>query len=611
MKTLKRIFWTITIVLLVVSKVSFSQDKAEDIIFKAMSDELKRNIDSLKIEGLKNPFYIGYTITDLKMLFVNASLGSIIESKITPCRTFKNTILVGDYNRTSENYMDQNTIWSWDGDNKVVLDNDYRGIRHALWESTDSKYKNAVSVYEAKMSAIKQQNLPPEELALPDYTREQKTEMILPSKSFEFDKKYWENVAAELSLIFKDYNEIFSSGTSVYLYQADVYFLNSEQTKIKYPVTIAAVRVTANTQAVDGEPLFNYVVHYALTPDELPPMDKLKKEVKEMADMLVAVRNAPVYNDFYSGPVLFEGEAVAEIVSQKFFSNPTSLIANRKPILANQNLSRYAGYSVIDNALEIMFDKKIISGDLTIQSTPSMKSFNGVNLIGSYSVDAEGVKPPENLILVENGILKNLLSDRIPTLKTQKSNGHEICFFDYGGSLSSVIGPGVINLSAKNGISKEVLKNKLLQTAKENNYEYAFIVRKMENTNAGVVKDDDNSYYYSRGSDTENKDKLSKSLLVYKVNVSDGKEELVRGIEISGLSVKAFKRILGVSDKQFVYNTMITGKEDSYNAWGYLYGMPASFIVPDVMLFEELDIQKEKRTVTKKLPVVQNPVGIK
>ncbi len=40
-----------------------------------------------------------------------------------------------------------------------------------------------------------------------------------------------------------------------------------------------------------------------------------------------------------------------------------------------------------------------------------------------------------------------------------------------------------------------------------------------------------------------------------------------------------------------------------------LSGTPASFILPDAFLIEYLDVQKQKRAITKKLPVVKNPVG--
>jgi len=38
--------------------------------------------------------------------------------------------------------------------------------------------------------------------------------------------------------------------------------------------------------------------------------------------------------------------------------------------------------------------------------------------------------------------------------------------------------------------------------------------------------------------------------------------------------------------------------------------MLTSFIVPDAMLFEELELKKHKRAIAEKTPVVDNPVEI-
>jgi len=78
-------------------------------------------------------------------------------------------------------------------------------------------------------------------------------------------------------------------------------------------------------------------------------------------------------------------------------------------------------------------------------------------------------------------------------------------------------------------------------------------------------------------------------------------------------SVSAIKRIIGASKKQMAYNRFMPLKEregyyyDTDNNWN-LRGMPASFIVPEVILLEELEIEKEERALTVNLPVVPNPL---
>ena len=70
-----------------------------------------------------------------------------------------------------------------------------------------------------------------------------------------------------------------------------------------------------------------------------------------------------------------------------------------------------------------------------------------------------------------------------------------------------------------------------------------------------------------------------------KVYVADGREELVRGIENSfSLSINScFKRILGVSDEEFIESSVFSTALSTY-------------IVPRSILFEEVDLAKTKRS---------------
>lgn len=614
MKTIKLSFIVVVLfsIVFLTNKNLFSQEQTENVVKKAMKDELSRNMEKLAIENLKRPFFISYTISDAKTLFISSSLGAIITSEQIPYRKQQVRILVGDYKRNNENFVDMNTLWSYSSSKNIPLDDDYYGIRRSFWKSTDSKYKSAAEAYEGKISAMNQQNLSEEDASLDDLSKESEIKLNIPDIAFKFVQEKWENTAKELSGIFNDYSGIFSSNVSIFLYYADVYFLNSENTETKYPVTLAAIRVNGQTQAEDGEPLYDHILYYTLTPDELPSINEMKQDVKAMADKLVEIRNAPVFDDSYSGPVLFEGQAVAELFAQKFFSGNTGLIAKRKPILSQPQMASMMG-NTLENPLESRMDKKIISRDLTIKATPKLKKFEETNLLGSFDVDAEGVIPEKELMLVENGVLKTLLNGRTPTPKVKKSNGHKRIVLQSGG-ISSDIGPGVITVSTSSGISKDELKKKLIEAAKEEDLDYAFIIRKLECPNSGIEKKDGQSSFYSFGSGNEKKESISRPLYVYKVSVKNGNEQLVRTVELESLSIKSLKRILGTSNKQFTYNTVL----NSDNAGGFswyrserwsLNGIPASFIVPDAILFEELDIRKEKRAVTTKLPVLENPVG--
>jgi hypothetical protein len=80
--------------------------------------------------------------------------------------------------------------------------------------------------------------------------------------------------------------------------------------------------------------------------------------------------------------------------------------------------------------------------------------------------------------------------------------------------------------------------------------------------------------------------------LIYKVYVADGREELVRGATISGITIKNFKHILGTSDGEIIVN-------DNYDG--------GTYIVPDGVLFEDVDITRNNDIHFNKPYIVQKP----
>lgn len=102
---------------------------------------------------------------------------------------------------------------------------------------------------------------------------------------------------------------------------------------------------------------------------------------------------------------------------------------------------------------------------------------------------------------------------------------------------------------------------------------------------------------------------VSRPIYIYRISVKDGMEELVRTAKIADLSLKSFKRIVGVAAPQEVYNTMQRGKRGTYYQSRYaLVGVPASFIVPKAIVFQEIEIEKDKDIVYKKEPIVPSPM---
>jgi len=528
-------------------------DSGSDVISKSIRTEVDRALEGLSKQKTEPPFFIAYTLGDIKQLVISASNGSLMSSDVYPVRTGNARLLMGNYNCTDENFTGTASGGTYGYDGSPCLDNNEAGIRYTLWRDLDAIYKSAVENYEQKRAAIKQLNIPAKDLELPDWDQTPTVVMdSVPFPNINLDPQTYEEYVKAASAVFSDYKDILKSNVALSIYAATNYFYNTEKSEYKLPFIFASLDVIALAKTGDGEDQRVDLNVTVGSPNDLPPIEDFKKQCRKVADNLMEKIKAPKLQEAYSGPVLFEGLAVVRTFYSNFFYGDNSLITQRKPFSAE-------GYSYGGNRLEEMIDKRITAKEITIEDLTGTPEYNGVKLLGYTPIDAQAVVPPAKLTLVENGILKNLLNDRVPTAKVPHSNGHSL----FTPGAASMTNTGVVRMSDTQMKSKEELRSELFRLAKEEGYSYAYIIRDISD---------------------------STPLELYRVNINDGTEERVRSATITNLDYQSFKRISAVSDKEMIFNGIA--------------GTLLSVIVPDAILFEELQIQSDRVDNFRKPPVV-------
>ena len=558
MKTIKNILLLIALIL--GGQGAFAQN--QNPVISAIQKEVDRNKTGLKMEGMASPFFISYTIVEVQSHTISASLGTINNSRNSQQRRGIPTLLVGDYLRNN---------FSTDGESEEstsLFDN--TGIPVTIWRGLDEAYKTAVEKFKAKMATQQQQTQTEEEKNLPDFEQVAPVNIVLQPATLNFDKDYWENYLRKASETAKQYPDILNSSLSLNVQNIMSYTYNTEGSRYAVPNTVYQLTFTASTRAEDGQDLSRTMRVDNKTFAQMPDLATFSEQCKTMMEGLINLKNAPVIDEAYSGPVLFEGLAAVSIFRQALLNSklaaspvraakqPNSMIT----VLLNMvtNILGSGGGS-----LELMLNKKVISRDITVKSITGQEFYNGKKLNGYYQVDAEGVVPDKELMLIENGVLRTMLNGRKPTKKIGHSNGH--ARFDNESNLMVV--PGNILITSSNTYSNEALRTKLLTAAKEEDLDYALIVRAMESNDLN---------------------------LIYKVYVADGREELVRGAVITDAgNLKAFKRILGSSDQEQMVNYATGGTVQS------------TVIAPSALLFEEMDITRKSEIEFKKSYIVPRP----
>jgi TldD protein len=574
-----------------------------DQTLRAMRDEMERSKTrlELKIPGTDQPvrpYYVEYRLLDLDVKEIVAQFGTLMTSAHTRNRFMDVSARVGNYKLDSSNFIGDEGFRGFIGSTgSVGIDRDYDSLRQDLWIATDQAFKEAVETYSRKqayLSSLARQS------DIDDFSKAEPVHVIDPLVTPDWSGRNWDQEARESSATLRAFPEIYEARVTYYLVYATEYLMTSEGTEIRTNRTFAAVEAGMNTLAEDGMPLNHLYSAYAPRPADLPNVDAVRKGLNVAGSELMALRASRPAED-YTGPVLFEARAAAPLLAQ--ILGP-AMNGSRPPIsfqpIVEQMLGNLGGKSDWSGR----FGARVLPTSVSIVDDPSMKDFHGAPLIGSYSVDDEGVRA-QKVTVVENGTLKTLLMSRRPGNDSNQSNGHGRSGFltDAKPTMSNLL------FTASDEVSPADLKKKFLDECRAEKLNYCVIVREMDNPSLSLLHQEDFSELLaSYGGGAGTGDRLP--LLVYKVYPEDGREEVMRGARIIGVTSRSLRNLAGIGNDNFVYNYMqsqIAGfSGTALGAYGSAQGgLPASVVAPS-LLFEELEV-RGARGEPKRLPLLPAP----
>ncbi len=558
-------------------------------IDRAMNDELERSKTQLRLTGLIDPFYISYTTNDNYRIDITASFGALTRSLQTHQRQLNLRLLVNNYQLNDENF-DAGGGGIFGGGNQIdmnlPLDDDYNTIRRAYWLATDNLFKEANETFTKKKAALERKQLSDEDKNLPDFAKAPKVELIETPADFPVDKAKLESLIRDLSAVFLKYKAIQNSNVSFSFNNSYQFLKNTEGTNIRKPQTLCEMNIQATAQAADdGEPLALAISFAGLTPDALPERKALMEATEKLAKDLTALTTAPKLEGVeYSGPVLFEGDAASDFFSDQIIAK---FSAQREDVLGGGSVFSIMGKSPT-------FQKKLGTRVLPVSMTVrDIIAKPKLHYLGSYSVDEEGVIPSD-MTMVDKGILKTLYMTRTPTKEVKEPNGHARPLMGSGMSP----GPGVIEIIDKKAMEGEDMKKELLKRAKEDGYDFAFIVRSMKKGTLLFTEGMGNI-----GDMLESGKSLTPSL-VYKV-ASDGTETLMRGVEISIPTPRDLREI--ITGRETVAKNMGLAAGAGGGFFSFSSQVPGTLIASERILVPELEVRKKKTSANPTKPVVDKP----
>ncbi|HXY08127.1 MAG TPA: metallopeptidase TldD-related protein [Terriglobales bacterium] len=514
----------------------------DDPVLQAMSAELDRSKSKLKMEGVALPYYIDYRVTDLDAYAAEAAFGALRTNLRTRSRFLRVVVRVGDYKQDSFFGQGQGVL------EIMPLDDDALALRHRIWLATDKAYKAATEAFTAKQAQLKQYSV---DQPVDDFAHAEPVVSVGPLVELRLDPQPWLKMLQEASALYESDSQIESSNSALGVTAVNRYFLNSEGTVVRSGQLYYDLRVSASTQAADGMRLDRSHADVVLKLNELPSRDAFLARTKQMLATLKQLRDAPVVDEEYRGPVLFSGDTASELFGDLLGQS----LLGVKPDLGQSARTK--------GAFASSYKSRVLPEFLSVVDDPTLPSINSQDLIGTYDVDDEGVKAAR-VSLIEDGRLVNYLLGREPIRDFPSSNGHGRAQLP-----QNYPGPSLGNFIVRTAqpLPQEELKKKLLELCKQQDLPFGY-------------------YAATFGPNLTPR-------LLYKVWVKDGHEELVRGAAFGDLNVRALRNdLLAAGDDLYIDNRM--------------QNIPHSIASPSILV-DNLEV-KRANTNKDKLPEYPPPV---
>jgi TldD protein len=488
--------------------------QSDDPMLKAMQAELEREKTQLVLPGMKRPYFIEYQLDDLDSYEALANYGALTREEANRQRVVRVTVRVGDYTTDSSSPRGQGVV------QLAATDNNPEALRYVLWTATDEAYKQALRAYSAKLAALERFQSTRDEK---DFSPVKPAVHIAPLVKLDLDRTEWKRRIVEASGLYATDSEVKGFADHVQYSTSNLralamnrYLVNTEGTVVRQGYTAYNGGISVGGQANDGMHLSRDNGTVAAEAKDLDTWPQFRKRVIDDLKSLEDLRKAPVVAaEDYHGPVLFSGDAAADVINRLFVPN----VEADRPELGTT--ARTTG------AYTSSYKSRVLPEFINVVDDPLQKTFNGKSLLGAYDVDDEGV-PAQAVNVVTDGKLQNYLIGREPVRDFPASNGHGRAAPAAAAHSKS----GVMIVKPSKAVSADELNKRLLAMAKEQDRD----VYAVETLGGGDLA----------------------PRLLYRVH-PNGTRELVRGASFDELDNRSLRSdIVAAGDDPYVSNSMGT-----------------------------------------------------
>jgi TldD protein len=221
--------------------------------------------------------------------------------------------------------------------------------------------------------------------------------------------------------------------------------------------------------------------------------------------------------------------------------------------------------------------ERLLPRTFSVYFDPTQRTLAGVELAGHYLYDNEGVAA-RRVDVVRDGVFKGFLMSRSPIAGFSRSNGHG----RRQPGMAAVARQSNLVVTTSNPVPRATLKRMLLDEIKRQGKPFGLIFDDIEGGFTMTQRFGPNAFEVV-------------PVMVYRV-FPDGREELVRGVDLIGTPLTAFSRIVAADDVVQVFNG-VCGAESGW--------VPVSAASPTILV-SQIEIQRKPKAQDK-APILPPP----
>ena len=532
----------------------------QSVMLDALQAELKRSMRVLGEQPVP-PYFLAYEAIQYDRESANGAFGTLVSARRNRDRYLDVDLRVGGYalDNTRAIRSDNRSIRR--DFSRLPIEDDVDAIRAEIWLETDEHYKNALERL-TKVKADVHVKVEAEDKSA-DFSRERPVKHIGDLAESAVNLTDWQAKVRHYTAPFAEHGEIYRADARFSATTESRWLVNSEGTRVRTSETRYRLSIDASTKAEDGMSLPLHESFIAFSEAGLPSDEEVIAKVTEMIANLKALRTAPVV-DPYTGPAILAGRASGvffhEVLGHRVEGH------RQKRADEGQTFKKKIGERILPEGFAVIFD-------------PTLRMLAGTDLAGAYRIDDQGV-PAQRVAVVEDGIFRRFLMSRTPIDGFPNSNGHGRKQRGY----APVSRQSNMIVQVANPLSRSALRQRLLDMVRAAGKPFGLLV---EDIQGGFTT---TGRYSLNAFNVE-------PILVYRIH-PDGREELVRGVDLIGTPLTTLSRVVAGDDQLAVFNGMCGAESGN---------VPVATASPAILV-SQIEVQKKAKSQDR-VPILPPPFG--